>query len=84
MYDIEDIIEIQIGDPEDDSEDAKMKAICGFNLDSNDRSELRVAIKFCNPRALTTDLAEPDKLQVTFLKPKLIIDAETNEYLEEA
>ena len=53
-----------------------------MNFDSFDGFELRVAVSFCKPKAITKNIAEPDQLEVIFLKPRLIIDAETDERLE--
>ena len=40
-------------------------------------------IEFAKPNDITANIAEPDKLFFKILRPELIVDAETKEFLEE-
>ena len=47
-----------------------------------DATSMTMQVTFANTKALSTDLLEPDKLRVTFLKPGLFIDRENSQQLE--
>ena len=69
---------------DDDEKAAQQKAICGtiFKGLVDDR-KLQVTLEFCEPKAITTDIVEPDLLDIKILKPSILIDAESSQPLDE-
>lgn len=72
---IMDVVGVEVVD--DDPSDEIDKKVAKITLDSVSDSQLSMTVTFNDPKAISKDLAEPDKLKVSILKPSLFIDAET-------
>ena len=60
-----------------------MKAICSIYFKGLiDNRKLQIALEFCRPMAITTDISEPDLLEIEILKPLVFVDVETRKPLE--
>ena len=83
FYDIKEVLGVSIIDMEDDAKAAQLKAICSMYFKSLiDNRKLQIALEFCRPTAITTDITEPDLLEIEILKPLLFVDVERREPIE--
>ena len=59
------------------------KIIKNFTLEKIDPLWLELKVVFADVSEITADIMEPDTLLIEFIKPDLVIDAETFEELKE-
>ena len=66
-------MELKVTDQEEE-----LNQIHSYSLDSSntDPQVLKIDIEFKDTDAITTDITEPDFLEVNFVKPDLIVSAE--------
>ena len=66
-------MELKVTDQEEE-----LNQIKSYSLDSSntDPQVLKIDIEFKDTDAITTDITEPDFLEVNFVKPDLIVSAE--------
>ena len=57
----------------DDAEDSVDKSIRALKFIEKDENSLTMHIDFTDSSAISSDLLEPDRLQLTFCKPALFV-----------
>ena len=73
---------VSIGIVGSEDEEAFDKSIADIALSSVGDRHLQISVAFNKPTDITADIAEPDKLEIKFNIPELIIDAETSKNLQ--
>ena len=82
MYRIDEVIRVEVDgwQLDDDMYDKTIKQV-NLTVAENDH-DLAIDIQFNSPANITTDISEPDQLNVDFLLPNLILDAADNSPFE--
>ena len=80
LYDIEEVINISVRDA--DYIEGEDKSISGITLDQVNDKGISLSVSFSDPQAISGDVADLDTLELLFIHPELIIDAETQLQLE--
>ena len=82
-FPVSDVVEAEIVDA-NLSEGGLNKTILSItNVETEKTDQLEVQIEFAKPSDITANIVEPDKLFFKIVRPELIVDAETKEFLEE-
>lgn len=58
------------------------KSVLGLQLDDISGRSLSMTVKFADSAAISSNILEPDKLEIHILEPHVFMDAETYELLE--
>ena len=80
LWSLDEVIKISVKDADED--DTFDKQICGSKLTKFDPLMLTIEVSFCNPKDITSDILEPDVMEITIALPQLFIDAETNKSIQ--
>ena len=76
------MIEAEVTNAEIDIDDGFNKRIANMTLIGTTENSLEVKIHFQEPDDITSDILDPDELVIRIIRPELILDAETGDYLQ--
>ena len=79
MYSIDQFMRLRVAENPD--QENLNKTISAVELESFDDRSITCQLVFGLPADITADISEPDVLDLEILKPELIVDAETLDYL---
>ena len=65
-----------------DFDDGFNKRIANMTFVGTTENTLEVKIHFQEPDDITSDILDPDELVIRIIRPELILDAETGDYLQ--
>ena len=67
---------------DDGQADELDKGVSGITLTDASQEHLKIKVQFSDTESITSDITDPDLLQIKILKPGLFVDAETLEPID--
>ena len=74
LFKVQDAIKFEVRDADED--ESLDKSISDVTLDKVTDKTLDFSVNFKDPKSITTNILEPDVLEIYLLLPQLIVDAE--------